>query len=331
MQTPPCHVIRRQETGDTIPDITRRGNNPTEKPTKGIEEVTYKTSKKVAAGDNTKTKTPVTVKLKKKRQMTPDPKQRKIRDLLTFWQGDTSQVDTPDTQRDKTRHQSMTVAPDTISVEKKLTVEKKMTPENIVEDIVTEKSRPEFVSVSVRQRDSPIKTRVHEIRQKFRSRVTATKSDQTSTATSAVIKRKAELQSESRPEKQRVTAGKRVPVKGEGNIASKTGPISKYFTTNLDQFSLRGQGGHDQVAGEVPGHLQRRVWEGGDVQGEVQTSACPTRDILKDPPIFLPAQPRESHVAVTGKPDRLKPANQSRDESVQRGKTSFWAAQLDIT
>ena len=214
---------------------------------------------------------------------------------------------------------------------KKLTVVKTVTPDDNVEKVVTENYRPEIVNISVKQRDSPIKTRVHEIRKKFRSRVTATESDQTNSATAAVIKRKAELQNEGRPEKQRVTAVQRVTEKAERKYASQTGSISKYFNTNFDHFSMGGQGGRGQVAGEVPGHLQRGAWEGGDIQGVVQTSAGPAKDLLKESPIFPPAQPAEGHAAatVTRLPDRLKPANLGREEPVQRGKTGFWAAKLD--
>ena len=224
-----------------ITDTDRRGQHPKQRPGKGIEEVTYKTIKKVTARDTTKNKTPMTAKTRKKRLMTADPKQRKIGYLLTFWQGSIrprKKPDSPHTEEGetRTRQQGRTVAPD-LDLAENLTVESTVTPDsNIVKRLTAKRGGPDIVAEQDRQRDSPTKTRIQEIRQKFRTRLTdtATQRDQTQTRPPPATesKRKADTESSSRPPKLRVTAERRGMDSREGRAASNTGPIYKYFNTN---------------------------------------------------------------------------------------------------
>ena len=129
---------------------------------------------KVTARDTTKTKTPLSSKTRKKRQQTPDPKQRKIGDLLTFWQGATRPQNKPDSTdteeaETRTRHQAKTVIPvlPVLPVVNNLTVEKKtVAPDQTTRPdlksltVVTVKRGPERVI----QSDSPTMTRIREIR-----------------------------------------------------------------------------------------------------------------------------------------------------------------------
>ena len=278
----------------------------------------------------TKTKTPIKTKTKTKKrgQMTPDPKERKIGDLLNFWQRATRPQKKPDSsdtgeEQTRTRHP---VTPD--KAESSLTVTD--TPEiSTVKSltVMTVQKGPERVKIQDKQRDSPTKTRIREIRQQFRSRVTVT--DQTQTRTPpAESKRKAE--SVHRPAKQRVIGEKRVMGIREGRAASRSGPIFKYFNTNSDQFSEREQGGHGRVDGEVPGRLACKVWEGGDSQGEAQISACSAQNILKiSSPNIRSAQPGDQISAVADQPDCLDSANRSRGTIRTVGKTGFASTRLD--
>ena len=154
------------------------------------------------------------------------------------------------------------------------------------------------------------RTRIREIRHQFRTRVTATDQTQTRPSPATKSKRKADVESGSRPAKLRVAGEGRVTDSREGRAASTTGPILKYFTTNPGQFSKREQGGHGRGDGEVPGRLAHAVWEGGVSQGEAHLSACSDKNILKNSPIILPAQRGGSQSAVSGQPDCLLSANQ---------------------
>ena len=277
--------------------------------------------------DTTQKKTPKTTRTRKKRQ-TPDPKQRKIGELLTFWQGSTrpsNRQDNPDTEEaeTRTRHQGRTVTPDQDQAET-LTVERRVT---------VKRGGPDIVADQDTQRDSPTKTRIQEIKLKFRTRITdtVTQGDQTQTRPPAVAesKRKADTESNSRPSKKRVTAERRVRESREGKAASSTGPISKYFKLNLDKFSAKNQGGQGQGEGESPGGQSCQVREGGVVQRGAQISACSTMNILKNSPIFLPEQHGGAAAAVSGKPDCLHTANQSQGLVRTVGKTGFSSARLD--
>ena len=110
---------------------------------------------------------------------------------------------------------------------------------------------------------SPIRSRVSELKKKFRSRVTAGGLPDCSDVTAKKRKTVTEIVRDSKRVTERADVSDR-----DGQAASKTGTNSSLFFTNISHCSLHNQEGQQgEAEEEVPGRLQVQVGE-GDGQGD---------------------------------------------------------------
>ena len=207
------------------------------------------------------------VKRTKRERKAPeeDKKQRKLTDLLNFWQGDRTRrtTDSPripgDTQdKTETHHPPPTVPITRLTVKQNV----EFTRVTVKADIP---ARPE-VTVN-----SPARTRIADIRKKFRSRIITDSSSTDTMVGLTVGKRKAEAEERTVTEiaSDRKSARLMETVRetsGAGEETSQTGPVQNSNFSNFPTYSKFGQGGQLHREGQAPGRLQPTLQGGEPVQ-----------------------------------------------------------------
>ena len=295
------------------------------------KKVTAKSRGQVTAPHKTTTdkKTARTPMTRRKKQQIPDKNQRKLTDLLNFWQKDkpdstvTEKGDSQDKKTPRTTQPRVTVGSSTIKENVGVTVDKK-------EVTVS--------SVTVEKVDSPVRTRIADIKRQFRTRLTANQDHhipKTPLAKTPVTATKRKVpEGVTEPESDRATK-LRVTEKStqRESRAAAQGPVLKTFISKFEHLSKLGAaaGGLQHREREAPGRQAEHLEEGRGVNGsELSVLPGPTGPGTHRASISVPEQLRGGTIPCTktaavsgGTIGRMVTASHSQGTRVQWGKTGF--------